>query len=52
MSATATDVVLAALIGYLVGSVPREGQNIRWHDIEFEIERVEGQRILLVIVKK
>ena len=34
----------------LVGSVPKEGQIIRWHGVEFEIDRVEGQRILTVKV--
>jgi len=43
---------VGGLIYDLVGSVPREGQKVRWHDIEFELERVEGQRIHLVIVKK
>jgi len=43
---------VGGLIYDLVGSVPREGQRVRWNDIEFELERVEGQRIHHVIVKK
>ncbi|MFQ5500595.1 MAG: transporter associated domain-containing protein [Candidatus Zixiibacteriota bacterium] len=34
----------------LVGSVPREGQQIAWHDIYFQIEKIEGQRIVSVRV--
>ena len=43
---------VGGLIYYLVGSVPREGQHIRWHDLEFEVERVKGQRIMMVRVRK
>ena len=43
---------VGGLIYDLVGSVPSEGQRIRWHDLEFEVERVEGQRILTVRVRK
>jgi CBS domain containing-hemolysin-like protein len=42
---------VGGLIYDLVGSVPREGQRIRWHDIEFEIDKVEGQRIISVKVR-
>ncbi len=42
---------VGGLIYDLVGSVPNEGQKVRWHDIEFEILKVEGQRILGVIVR-
>ncbi|MEW5995439.1 MAG: hemolysin family protein, partial [Candidatus Zixiibacteriota bacterium] len=42
---------VGGLIYDLVGSVPNEGQVIRWHDVEFEIERVEGQRIRYVNVR-
>ena len=42
---------VGGLIYDLVGSVPRQGQIIRWHDLEFEIERIEGQRILYVKVR-
>ena len=43
---------VGGLIYDLVGSVPREGQKIRWYDIEFEIDKVEGQRILYVKVRR
>ncbi len=43
---------VGGLIYDLVGSVPEEGQRVQWHNIEFEIERVEGQRILLVIAMR
>lgn len=43
---------VGGLIYDLIGRVPDEGQKIRWHDIEFEIDRVEGQRILRVKVSK
>lgn len=43
---------VGGLIYDLVGSVPVEGQKIRWHDLEFEIGRVEGQRIHRVKVYK
>jgi len=42
---------VGGLIYDLVGSVPREGQKIRWNDIVFEIDKVEGQRILYVTVR-
>ncbi len=43
---------VGGLIYDLVGSVPNEGQTIRWNDVEFELERVEGQRIISVLVRK
>lgn len=43
---------VGGLIYDLVGSVPSEGQKVRWHQIEFELERIEGQRIVSVTVKK
>lgn len=43
---------VGGLIYDLVGSVPTEGQKVRWHQIEFEMERIEGQRIVSVTVKK
>ncbi len=43
---------VGGLIYDLVGSVPREGQKINWHDVEFEIDKVEGQRILFVKVRR
>ncbi len=42
---------VGGLIYDLVGSVPDEGQIVKWHDIEFEITKVEGQRILTVKVR-
>ncbi|NOY88673.1 MAG: HlyC/CorC family transporter [FCB group bacterium] len=44
---------VGGLIYDLVGSVPEKGQIIKWHNIEFEIIKVEGQRILQVkVIKK
>ena len=42
---------VGGLIYDLVGSVPDEGQKVKWNDIEFEITKVEGQRILTVKVR-
>ena len=42
---------VGGLIYDLVGSVPREGQKIKWHDVEFQVDKVEGQRILYVKVR-
>ncbi len=42
---------VGGLIYDLVGSVPDEGQRVKWNDIEFEICEVEGQRILTVKVR-
>lgn len=42
---------VGGLIYDLIGSVPTQNQKIRWNDIEFEVERVEGQRILNVLVR-
>ena len=42
---------VGGLIYDLVGSVPLEGQKIRWNQLEFEVEKVEGQRILSVKVR-
>ncbi len=36
---------VGGLIYNLVGSVPKEGQRVRWHELEFEVDKVEGQRI-------
>lgn len=36
---------VGGLIYDLVGSVPSDGARIRWNDVIFEIEKVEGQRI-------
>ncbi len=43
---------VGGLIYDLVGSVPREGHKIRWHNLIFEIDKVEGQRILMVKVHR
>ncbi|MEK7775023.1 MAG: hemolysin family protein [Candidatus Zixiibacteriota bacterium] len=43
---------VGGLLYSLVGSVPTKGQKIRWHDIEFEIDRLQGQRIHFVKVRK
>ncbi len=43
---------VGGLIYDLVGSVPDEGQCVRWHDVEFEVVRVDGQRILAVKVRR
>ncbi|MDF1545089.1 MAG: hemolysin family protein [bacterium] len=42
---------VGGLIYDLVGSVPDVGQKVKWHDFEFEIKDVEGQRITRVIVR-
>jgi len=42
---------VGGLIYDLVGSVPAEGLKIKWHEFEFEVEKVEGQRILYVKVR-
>ncbi|UCE25314.1 MAG: HlyC/CorC family transporter [Candidatus Zixiibacteriota bacterium] len=43
---------VGGLIYDLVGSVPTQGQKIQWNDLEFEVGKVEGQRILRVKVRK
>lgn len=42
---------VGGLIYDLVGSVPKEGTRVRWHELEFEILRLRGQRILSVRVR-
>jgi magnesium and cobalt transporter len=39
---------IGGLIYDLVGSVPKEGSVVKWHDITFEVSSVEGQRIKTV----
>jgi putative hemolysin len=39
---------ISGLIYDLVGSVPSVGAKVKWHDIVFEVEKVEGQRIVSV----
>lgn len=43
---------VGGLIYDLVGSVPREGQVIRWNELELQVDKVEGQRILAVRVRR
>jgi CBS domain containing-hemolysin-like protein len=43
---------VGGLIYDLVGSVPVEGTNLTWHDLEFKIVAVEGQRIKQVQVSR
>ncbi len=43
---------VGGLIYDLVGSVPKEGQVIKWNELEFEIDRIEGQRIHFVKIRK
>ncbi|MBD3258254.1 CBS domain-containing protein [candidate division GN15 bacterium] len=42
---------VGGLIYDLVGSVPDEGERIKWHQLEFEILSVDGQRIMTVKVR-
>ena len=39
---------VGGLIYDLVGSVPEEGEKIKWHGVEFEVAAVDGQRIMSV----
>ncbi len=41
---------VGGLIYHLLGSVPQPGQKVKWHDWEFEIDKVEGRRIKYVRV--
>jgi len=43
---------VGGLIYDLVGSVPGRGDHVKWHDIDFEIVEVDGQRIKTVRVHK
>ncbi|MEA2031719.1 MAG: hemolysin family protein [candidate division Zixibacteria bacterium] len=43
---------VGGLIYDLVGSVPHEGQIIKWYGLEFKIEKVAGQRIVMVTVSR
>jgi len=42
---------VGGLIYDLVGSVPREGERVKWHGLTFEILKVAGQRIRRVRVR-
>ena len=42
---------VGGLIYDLVGSVPPEGKTVQWNDVEFEIDKVDGQRIVQVKVR-
>jgi len=41
---------VGGLIYHLIGSVPIPGQKVRWHDLEFEIDKVESRRVKYVRV--
>ncbi|MGH8014805.1 MAG: hemolysin family protein [Candidatus Zixiibacteriota bacterium] len=41
---------VGGLIFHLSGSVPKPGQKVKWHDLEFEVDKVEGRRIKYVRV--
>jgi len=43
---------VGGLIYDLVGSVPSEGRLVQWYGIQFEVSRVEGQRIVEVLVRR
>ncbi len=43
---------VGGLIYHLVGSVPTQGLKVEWHNLEFEIAQVDGQRIKMVRVRK
>ncbi|RKX25423.1 MAG: hypothetical protein DRP47_09855 [Candidatus Zixiibacteriota bacterium] len=43
---------VGGLIYDLVGSVPREGQVVKWYGLEFVVEKLDGQRIVSVIVSR
>ncbi len=45
------NVSVGGMIYDIIGAVPEEKQIIKWHDLEFEIEQLDGQRIQTVIVK-
>ncbi|MBU8933597.1 MAG: hemolysin family protein [candidate division Zixibacteria bacterium] len=41
---------VGGLIYDLVGSVPHKGQIVKWHDLEFVVDKINGQRIVSVTV--
>ncbi len=41
---------VGGLIYHLMGSVPQTGQKVKWHDLEFEIDKIEGRRVKFVRV--
>ena len=41
---------VGGLIYHLIGSVPQPGQKVKWHDLEFEIDKIESRRIKYVRV--
>jgi magnesium and cobalt transporter len=43
---------VGGLLYDLVGSVPKEGHKVKWHDVEFEVQKVDGQRIRTVKVMR
>lgn len=42
---------LGGLIYDLVGSVPSEGQDIKWNSYEFNINKLDGQSIINIVVR-
>ena len=36
----------------LLGRIPEEGERLSWDELQFVVEKVEGQRIATVIVKQ
>jgi CBS domain containing-hemolysin-like protein len=43
---------VGGLIYFLAGAVPKAGEIIRWHEFEFEVVRVDGQRLKKVRVTR
>jgi len=43
---------VGGLLYFLAGAVPKAGAIIRWHDLEFEVVRVDGQRLKKVRVTR
>jgi len=43
---------VGGLLYFLAGAVPKAGSILKWHDIEFEIVKVEGQRLKQVRVSQ
>lgn len=41
---------VGGLIYHLIGSVPKPGQKVKWHDLEFEVDKIERRRIKYVRV--
>lgn len=43
---------VGGLLYFLAGAVPKSGEMIRWHEFEFEVVRVDGQRLKKVRVTR